>query len=148
MSKTTLFDAVGGLPVLRQVHHELYNRLYAHAWLGQYFAGTKQHLIEEKQTMFMAEKMGDSHRFVGHEPELAHRRMYIPDALFDLRQRILLSTLCDGGVAEPLRTRWLKIDNAFRRHIVSPSAEAFAQRDLGCEQPLNFPAPVGHDEKK
>jgi truncated hemoglobin YjbI len=148
MSKITLFDAVGGLPVLRQVHHELYNRLYAHAWLGQYFAGTKQHLIEAKQTMFMAEKMGGDHRFVGHAPELAHRRMYIPDALFDLRQRILLSTLCDCGVAEPLRTRWLKIDNAFRGHIVSPSAEAFAQRDLGYEQPLNFPSPVGNDEKK
>jgi len=148
MHKTTLFDAVGGLVVLRLVHHELYNRLYAHAWLGHYFAGTKQTLIEEKQTMFMAEKMGGPHRFVGHAPELAHRRMYIPDALFDLRQRILLATLCDCGVAEPLRDRWVKIDNAFRRHIVSPSAENFAQRDLGYEQPLNFPAPVGYDEKE
>lgn len=91
--KTSLFDTVGGLPVLRQVHHEFYNRLYAHAWLGQYFAGTKQHLIEEKQTMFMAEKMGGPHRFIGHAPELAHRRMYIPDRLFNLRQTILLETL-------------------------------------------------------
>ncbi len=142
MAKTSLYQQIGGMDTLRRVHKVFYDKVYAHPWLGRYFADTRQDLIEEKQSRFMAEKMGaEDVRYIGHSPELAHRRMYISDELFDERQQLLRESLEECGVEASLIQRWLKIDGAFRRHIVNESLAAFEAVDLGYEQPVNFSDP-------
>jgi hemoglobin len=54
----SLFDAVGGLPTLKKVHKIFYDKVYAHPWIGQLFIGQNQRAIENRQTSFMAEKIG------------------------------------------------------------------------------------------
>ncbi len=137
MGRNSLFETIGGIETLRRVHRVFYDKVYAHPWLGLYFQGIRQDLIEEKQTRFMAEKMGARDiRYIGHAPALAHRRMYIDDALFDLRQRLLRESLEECEVEAKCIERWLAIDGAFRRQIVKPSKEAFARIDLGYEQAM------------
>ncbi len=58
MNRVSLFEQVGGLPVLEQVHRIFYDKVYANEWLGQFFKGHDQVSIERRQTQFMAEKMG------------------------------------------------------------------------------------------
>ena len=123
--KETLYARVGGLPTLQKVHKIFYDKVYAHAWLGQFFVGHDQQAIEDRQTAFMAEKMGGDVRYPGKEPRMAHRAMYITAELFELRQQLLEASLIEAGLPEDLRRRWLKIDAAFKHHIVKDSISSF-----------------------
>ncbi len=139
--KQSLFEAVGGLPTLEKVHKIFYDKVYAHPWLGKYFEGHSQEAIEKRQTQFMAGKMGGDVEYWGKDPYMAHRAMYIPPELFELRSRLLEEALVEAGVPEDLRRRWLKIDNAFRRQIVNPSVSDFYSRTWKYELRVIHPKP-------
>jgi len=139
--KQSLFDAIGGCGTLERVHKIFYDKVYAHPWLGQFFAGHDQQAIELRQTQFMAEKMGGDIVYPGMALELAHRRMFITEELFQLRRQLLADSIREAGVSDELVERWLKIDSAFKHHIVNPSQEAFQQVDLKYEKPLIIPEP-------
>ena len=124
-NKQTLFDAVGGLPALKKVHKIFYDKVYAHPWLGKFFEGHSQEAIENRQTSFMAVKMGGDVTYMGKEPRMAHRAMYITEELFDLRTELLRDSLKEAGVPLDLIERWIKIDNAFKKQIVKDSIEDF-----------------------
>jgi len=140
-ARENLFDAVGGLPTLERVHKRFYDKVYAHPWLGKFFEGHRQALIENRQTQFMAEKMGGPIVYPGKAPEVAHKAMYITEELFELRQQLLRESLEEDGLDEALIERWLKIDSAFRHKIVNPSREQFDSIDLKFEQPIIIPKP-------
>ena len=145
-SQQTLFDAVGGLETLKKVHKIFYDKIYTHYWLKLFFSGHDQQSIENRQTAFMAEKMGGSVEYFGKQPFMAHRHMYITRKLYDIRHELLKESLCEAGVADPLSERWLKIDYAFIRQIVKPSIEAFYQTTFRYEKRLIIPEPPQHDE--
>ncbi len=144
--KTSLFEAVGGLETLRRVHRRFYDKAFAHPWLGKYFEDHNQRFLEERQTEFMAEKMGGPVKYRGKDPYLAHRAMYIPPDLFELRSRLLAEALEECGVPEPLRRRWLRIDAAFRRQIVNPSMADFYARTWKYERRVIHPRPEGEGQ--
>jgi len=146
MHNQTLFDAIGGLPTLRRVHKNFYDKLYAHYWLKLFFAGHNQQSIENRQTAFMAEKMGGPVEYFGKQPQMAHRHMYITQELYDLRHDILKQSIHEAGIAEHLAQRWLKIDYAFIRQIVKPSIEAFYQTTFQFEKRLIIPKPDTHTD--
>jgi len=136
MKKQTMFEAVGGLPVMERVHKRFYDKVYAHPWLGKFFEGHSQAAIELRQTQFMAEKMGSDSIYPGRELPLAHRRMYITEALLKERQGLLRESLEEEGVAETLIVRWLKIDKAFWGRVGNKSLDEFKQIDFKYEKPL------------
>jgi hemoglobin len=123
--KQTLFEALGGLPTLQRVHKIFYDKVYAHPWLGKFFAGHSQEAIKARQTSFMAEKMGSDKPYYGKDMKMAHRQMYITPELFELRHDLLRESIREAGVPEELAQRWLKIDSAFYRQIVKDSIESF-----------------------
>ncbi len=123
--KQTLFDAVGGLPTLEKVHKIFYDKVYAHEWLGRFFAGHNQAVIEHRQTTFMAVKMGGDVAYKGREIRLAHRHMYITQELFEVRAGLLRASLEEAAVPDDLIEQWLRIDRVFNRHIVKSSIDAF-----------------------
>ncbi len=140
--KQSLFDAIGGLTVMERVHKTFYDKVYAHAWLGQFFAGHDQSAIELRQTQFMAEKMGSKSAYPGRELPLAHRRMYITEELLELRRGLLRETLEEEGLSEPLIRRWLKIDGAFWGKIKNNSLDEFHKVDFKYEQPFIVEKPA------
>ncbi len=139
--KQTLFDAIGGLEAMERIHHAFYDKVYAHPWLGQFFAGHDQAVIELRQTQFMAEKMGAGTIYPGRDLPLAHRRMYITEELLQVRQALLRESLEEAGLADDLVRRWLKIDRAFWGKIENSSLASFRQIDLKYEQPLIIDKP-------
>ncbi|MDQ6950712.1 MAG: group 1 truncated hemoglobin [Mariprofundales bacterium] len=140
-SSNTLFKQLGGLATLEQVHQRFYDKVYAHPWLGQFFAGHDQQAIELRQTQFMAEKFGSETPYPGQPLELAHRRMFISETLLQLRQQLLRESLESEQIPEPLIARWLKIDHAFWRQLSNGSIESFQEIDLKYEQPMVIPHP-------
>ncbi len=138
---TTLFEQVGGWPTLQQVHKIFYDKVYAHPWLGKFFAGHDQQVIEDRQTSFMADKMGSPESYPGKEIRLVHETMYITPELFDIREGLLDEALRESGVADELRERWLRIDGAFRNKIVKESEASMYNNDWQYKKPIIIPKP-------
>jgi truncated hemoglobin YjbI len=123
--KVRLFYALNGYETLRRVHKIFYDKVYAHPWLGQFFAGHDQQFIENQQTMFMAEKFGGPRNYLGKDPKYAHEHMHIPDNVFEIRQTLLSESLAEVNVPQELVEQWLKIDNAFRKVVTNESLDEF-----------------------
>jgi hemoglobin len=136
-----LFDAVGGLPTLQKVHKIFYDKVYAHPWLGQFFLGHSQEAIENRQTSFMAEKMGGPVVYMGKEMAMTHEAMYITEELFYLRRSLLEESLKEVGLDEVLRERWLKIDGAFMSKVVKGSLESFMETKWPYKKHIVIPKP-------
>lgn len=118
MEDLTLFDRLGGRPILERVHKVFYDKIYEHPWLKQYFTDVEQKTIEDQQTDFMVSNMGGGKIYSGALPKNAHRHMFVSNELFDLRKILLQESLAECGVEEGLAQRWLRIDEAFRKSIV------------------------------
>lgn len=140
--KQSLFDAVGGLPTLQRAHKIFYDKVYAHFWLKHFFAGHNQEAIENRQTSFMAEKMGGPVEYWGKEMKHAHEAMYITRELFEVRHALLEESLRETGVPEDIRERWLRIDSAFMKLIVKDSIESFYRVTWPYKKRVIVPKPV------
>lgn len=143
--KQSLYDAIGGLTTLQKVHKIFYDKVYADAWLGQFFAGHDQAAIENRQTQFMGEKMGGPDPYPGKELGFVHEHMYITQELFEIRQTLLSNSLKEAGVPEDLRERWLRIDNAFMQKIVKKSEAAMYDNDWKFKKPIVIPKPEDYN---
>ncbi len=139
MKKQSLFDEAGGLGALKKVHRIFYDKVYAHPWLKHFFAGHHQEAIENRQTAYMAEKMGGAVEYLGKSPKMAHRHMYITRELFDIRHDLLRQSLEEAGLRGNVAERWLKIDSAFRGQIVKDSIEAFYKTTWKYEKRIIVP---------
>jgi hemoglobin len=118
-----LFDRIGGRAVIERVHKLFYDRIYGHAWIGQFFSGINQSHIENQQTDFMAQLFGGPKAYSGRMPIDAHMHMFITEELFELRQTLLTASLVEAGVPEAERTDWLRLDAAFKKVILKASVE-------------------------
>lgn len=137
----SLFDRVGGTVTLNRVHSNLYGKIYAHPWIGRYFAGKPRWLQERQQTSFMMKLMGGEVRYLGKTPRSAHQHMMITDELFALRQKLLNAALIEEGITEALRKEWLAVDATMKPAIVKKS---LSDCDVSyAEQPiLDFKNPL------
>ena len=123
--KIKFFDEIGGLKTIQRVHKVFYDKIYAHEWLKQFFETQHRLLIENQQTNFMGEKFGGKMSYVGRPPGYAHLHMFITEELFEVRRNLLRESLNEVGLRQDHIVRWLKIDAAFKHHIVKDSLETF-----------------------
>ncbi|MDH5230613.1 MAG: group 1 truncated hemoglobin [Gammaproteobacteria bacterium] len=118
----SLFERIGGIEVIRKVHHIFYNKLFAHSWLKQYFVEHPQEIFENQQTDFMISIMGGPKRYAGLTPKAAHSNIVITDELFEIRSQILSESIKECGVADDIREEWLTADRSLKKAIVKTSA--------------------------
>ena len=136
----TLFENLGGRPILERVHKVFYDKLYEHAWLKQFFSKIDQKTIEDQQTDFMVSNMGGGKIYSGALPKNAHKHLCVTAEIFDLRQKILRESLDECGVLEDLVERWMRIDNAFRKSIVKEGSGQCEKRFF-TDEIINIPEP-------
>jgi len=136
----SLFEAVGGRDTLDRVHKVFYDEVYAHPWLGKFFAHRDQRALEDQQSDFMSGNFGGPKVYGGRNPERAHEHMFVSQELFDLRHKMLSDAIIACGVAEEQRLKWLKIDAAFAPKIVKDSAADCVKR-FATDDILAFPKP-------
>lgn len=120
----SLFDDIGGQETLERVHKIFYDKIYNHPWIGQFFQGFNQQVIEDRQSSFMSEKFGGP-AYLGKPLTQVHENMYITQELADLRHAILTSSLTEAGVSTELCERWLRIDSAFMQQVIKKDLASF-----------------------
>lgn len=120
----SLYDEIGGHETLSLVHKIFYDKIYAHPWIGKFFEGFNQQVIEDRQSSFMSEKFGGP-AYKGKPLKQVHENMYITQDLANLRHELLKNSLIEASVPNNLIDRWLKIDSAFMTHVIKASLETF-----------------------
>ena len=126
--RKSLFELVGGRPVVERVHKIFYDKAYKHPWLGLFFEGIDQKHIENQQTDFMIANMGGPKSYCGKFPIPAHLNMNITAELFDLRHEMLKESLVEARVPADAAARWLEMDYAFRRRLVKETIDDCKKR--------------------
>lgn len=139
----TLFELIGGRPILQRVHKIFYDRVFASPELKHYFVNINQVTIAEQQTNFMTGKMGGSKIFTGKTVENCHTRMFITQELYDLRNNLLKESILECGISGELLERWMKLNYAFEKDVVKKDPGECKKRFIGDEiiYPANWPKP-------
>ncbi len=102
---------------VRIITEEFYELVYADEWLKQVFT-IDQKVITSQQIDFMVGALGGEKRYGGKSPGDAHPHIFIDSEMWDLRESLLMKAMKKVGSPEELNARWIKIDLAFKRHIV------------------------------
>ncbi|MFQ5504469.1 MAG: truncated hemoglobin [Planctomycetota bacterium] len=136
----TLYERLGGRPVLERVHKIFYDKVYAHPWLGKFFDGVDQEHIERMQTDLMSQGMGGPPVFHGTYPIPGHQHMFITRELFRIRLELKAEALREAGIPEDLAEGWLAIDRSFEDMMVKDSVDQCEKRHPD-DEILVIPAP-------
>ena len=140
MSKLEDFERIGGRKSLIAINKVFYDKVYQHSWLKHYFLAVPQQHIEDQQVDFMQKVLGGKNLYVGKSPPIAHKHMFIPDELFDVRKKILIEAFNETKAHPELVDKWLNLDESFRRLLVKKSLSECVAR-YKSEGILNFNKP-------
>lgn len=137
----SLYEEVGGKPYLEKIAKRFYDKIYADPWLKLYFKNTNQETIERQQVDFMSGALGGPKIYGGRMPADAHTHINITPELFEAREKLLLEALTEEGAPSELIDRWLKIEQAFKRHLIKTSPEQ-CQKRWNTDEILDFENPL------
>ena len=126
-----LFEDIGGVEVVTNVHTRLYTTLFEHPWLGQFFYGKNKEVLISKQTKFMVAAFGGPNEYVGEPPALAHMHMLVTEEMAFEREKILSQAIRDEGLSDDIAERWLKIDRSFWPAINKESVDECVTKCFG-----------------
>lgn len=97
--RTTLFDAIGGIPAIDAATDLLYDRLLADDRLAHHFEGIDLRRLKTHMRMFLAAALGGSAVYRGRDMATAHAGLRITAADWDATVGHLVGTLETLGVA-------------------------------------------------
>lgn len=128
MSATrSLYDELGGEPVLRRVLRALYDRLFDDLMVGFLFEGKDKEKLIEHQLHFTARFLGGPSAYTGKSMPDAHAHLPLLPGHFDRRHQILREVLTAHAVPEAVRAEWLRVDQSLRIAVLK-SGEAARER--------------------
>jgi len=99
------------------VTEEFYEIVYADEWLKHVFT-IDQKIITSQQIDFMVDALGGERRYGGKSPADAHPHIFVTEEMWNRRESLLNDAMTKVGAPADLRSKWLKIDLAFKKHIV------------------------------
>lgn len=140
---TTLFEELGGEPVLRQIIDRFVDRIFDDVMIGFFFRNARRERIKQKEYEFAAQHLGAGTPYTGRAIDEAHRAHPIMGGQFARRLTILKNTLDEAGVPEHIKAHWLAHTEALRPLVTADSGrECDADRArLRVEAVPNAPLP-------
>ncbi|HEX7671799.1 MAG TPA: group 1 truncated hemoglobin [Polyangiaceae bacterium] len=124
MSKSSLFDQMGGEPALRAVIDRFIDRVFDDMMIGFFFRNASRERVKAKEYEFAARHLGADLPYTGKSIRDAHAPHPIMGGQFNRRLQILRETLEEMGVPEPVRAHWLKHTEALRSQVTRDASNA------------------------
>lgn len=108
---------------LHAIAHAFYDKVYAHPWIGRFFEGVDQAHQELKLVRFFHMSWHDPvfGQLQGQYLKEEHAHMYIPAALFDVRQELFAAAMRERGHDEALVEAFLAFNETWRPYVVKAS---------------------------
>lgn len=114
---STLFEDLGGEPVLRQIIDRFVDRVFDDVMIGFFFRNARKERIKQKEYEHAAEHLGAGTPYTGRALGEAHRAHPIMGGQFARRLMILKETLEAFGVPEHVKQHWLAHTESLRPQI-------------------------------
>jgi truncated hemoglobin YjbI len=116
-AEQTLFEELGGEPVLRAIIDRFVDAVFADVMIGFMFARANRERIKAMEYEFAAQHLGAPIEYGGRPLGAAHRAHRIFDGQFDRRLTILRETLAAFAVTPRVREHWLGHTESLRGQI-------------------------------
>jgi hemoglobin len=117
----SLFEELGGEPVLRSIIGTFVDRMFADPMIGFHFKKASRRRIAEKEYELAAEHLGGGVQYSGRPIREAHAAHAIMGGQFDRRLEILRRTLEEAGAPAAVVEHWLAYTEE-RRALVTRDA--------------------------
>lgn len=122
MSEPTLFEQMGGAPVLRKVIDRFVDRLFEDTMIGFFFKRANRERIKQKEYELAAQHLGANVAYTGRPLGEVHAAHPIMGGQFDRRLQILRDTLDEFDVPGNVRTHWVAYTLSLRSLITRDAA--------------------------
>ncbi|MFO7179194.1 MAG: group 1 truncated hemoglobin [Pseudomonadota bacterium] len=103
----TLFEELGGEPVLRRIIDRFIDRVFDDPMIGYMFQRASRKRIKDMEFEFAARHLGAPIEYTGRPLEAAHRAHTIFEGHFNRRLTLLRETLEEENVPERVREHWI-----------------------------------------
>jgi hemoglobin len=111
------FDELGGRPKLRAIVDDFVDRCFDDVMIGFLFQRADRDRIKRFEYQHAAEHLGGPVTYEGRPLDEAHRPHRIFGGQFARRRQILLETLRDHQVPEPIIEAWITHQDGLRALI-------------------------------
>lgn len=125
----THYERLGGEAPLRAILEDFYRRVFADPMIGYLFVGQDPARLVELEFQLTAKMFGAPVAYTGRPLRAAHAPHAIRRGHFHRRNQILLDTLRDHGVPQPIVDGWMSHARALERAILAPRDRA----DRACD---------------
>jgi hemoglobin len=116
---STLFDELGGEPVLRGIIERFVDRVFDDVMIGFFFRDAQRERVKQKEYEFAAQHLGAPIEYTGRPLRDAHRTHPIMGGQFARRLTILKQTLEEAGVPEHVKAHWVAHTEGLRAQITA-----------------------------
>lgn len=111
---TTLFDELGGEPVLRSIVGRFVDRVFSDPMIGFFFRKANRERVKEKEYELAAQHLGAPVEYTGRPIQQVHAVHPIMGGQFARRLEILRQTLVEAGAPEPVIAHWIRHTESLR----------------------------------
>jgi hemoglobin len=120
--RPTLFEQLGGEPVLRSIVNRFVDRMFDDKMIGFFFRKASRQRIKEKEYELAAEHLGGDVKYTGRPLSAAHAPHAIMGGQFARRLELLRSTLVDAGAPEAVVRHWIEYTENARGLVTRDAA--------------------------
>lgn len=117
----SLFEELGGEPVLRSIIDRFVDRMFADPMIGFFFRRANRQRIKDKEYELAAEHLGAEVQYRGRPLAQAHAPHPIMGGQFDRRLELLRTTLVEADAPPQVIEHWLAYTDA-QRSVVTRDA--------------------------
>ncbi|MET0386867.1 MAG: group 1 truncated hemoglobin [Polyangiales bacterium] len=120
-SASSLFDRMGGEPVLRAVIDDFVDRVFDDMMIGFLFRDVDRARIKQLEHEHASEFLGGPVRYSGRPMRAAHARHRISSGQFGRRLVLLRQAMTAHGVPAEVQQAWLDHNEALRSQVTEPA---------------------------
>jgi hemoglobin len=124
MAAPTLFDELGGEPVLRPIVDRFVDKIFDDAMIGFFFRNASRERVKQKEYEFAARHLGADVPYTGRTLPDAHGAHPIMGGQFNRRLQILKETLKEMNVPEHVAEHWVRHTEQLRSQVTRDAGNA------------------------
>jgi len=123
MTEPSLFDELGGEPVLRSVIRTFVDRMFSDPMIGFLFRNARRARVAEKEYELAAQHLGAEVTYTGKPLRDVHAPHRILEGQFARRLEILRSTLEAAALPREVIEHWLAYTERLRPLVLGADSE-------------------------
>lgn len=147
MADDTLFERLGGEPVLRSIVSSFVDRMFADPMIGFFFRKASRERVKDKEYELAAQHLGAAVEYTGRPIQQVHAVHPIMGGQFARRLEILRQTLLEAGAPDAVVRHWIAHTESLRSMVTrDPSGECIGPMGparVRLPQASHRPAPGG-----